>query len=63
MDMCDYFSKEKKPSPFLYLLSAQLQERSVAIHTVFWNVSLGSALAFQLSDLKETNTTIVTVVT
>ena len=55
MEMCNYLSKDEKQSPFSYLLSDQ--ECSMAIHTVFENVHLGSTLAYQLSDLKTTNTT------
>lgn len=55
MEMCHYLSNEEKHSPFSYLLSDQ--ECSTTTHTVFGNVSLGSTLGYQLTDLKETNTT------
>ena len=48
-------SNEEKHSPFSYLISDQ--ECSTATHTVLGNVPLGSTLGYQLTDLKETNTT------
>ena len=50
MEMCQYLSNEEKRSPFTYLLSDQ--ECSITVNTVFGNVPLGSALAYQLTDLK-----------
>ena len=54
MEMCQYLSNEEKRSPFTYLLSDQ--ECSIIVNTVFGNVPLGSALAYQLTDLKPNKT-------
>ena len=52
--MYQYLSNEEKRSPFTYLLSDQ--ECSTTVNTVFGNVPLSSALAYQLTDIKPNKT-------
>ena len=54
MDMCQYLLNEEKRAPFTYLLSDQ--ECTTTVNNVFGNVTLGSSLAYQLTDLKPNKT-------
>ena len=51
MAMCNFLLKEKKQSPFSYLLTDQ--EFTESTNTVFGNVPLGSTIEHQLTDLRE----------